>query len=164
MQLTCKCAGCKEEFRKTEMVHYASPNSKTAQWYCPKCLEEKQERERFSNKVCQIFGIKSPGPIIWTQRKRLRDKFGYSDSVIIDCLDYIYNVKKLDKLSESLALVRPNMIEAMKQWKREQQAKASSIAAAIAATNMEEVVVPIKENTSSNKQVYNNYDGLLNDD
>ena len=59
------------------------------------CYEDNIEREKFSNKVCEIFGIKSPGPVIWTQRKKLRDTYGYTDSAIIDCLEYIYNVLKL---------------------------------------------------------------------
>ena len=93
MQITRKCAGCKQDIRKDEMIQYATPSGKTTYWFCKSCYEEKLEREKFQNKVCQIFGIKSPGPVIWTQRKRLRDTYGYTDEVIVDCLDYIYNVE-----------------------------------------------------------------------
>ena len=72
-----KCYGCKQEFRSEELVYYASPTANTGYNYCPKCLAEKQARERFSYKVCSIFGLKAPGPRIWTERKRLYEKYGY---------------------------------------------------------------------------------------
>ena len=86
MRLTRKCAGCKQEFRKDELIQYATLSGKTTYWYCKDCYEEKLAREKFSNKICEIFGIKSPGPRIWTERKRLRDKYGYTDNTIIECL------------------------------------------------------------------------------
>lgn len=92
MRLTKLCHGCKQSFRKSELIDYASPGAKTMYSYCSKCLEEKHSRENFSNKVCSIFGIKTPGPLIWTQRKRLQDTYGYTDDIIVECLDYLYNV------------------------------------------------------------------------
>lgn len=164
MKLTRKCFGCKQDFRKTELVEYCSLNSKTPQWYCTKCLEERQERDKFANKVCEIFGIKSPGPILWSNRKNIQNKYGYTDNIIVDCLDYIYKVKKMSKLSESLVLIRPSIVEEMRQWKRSQQGMASSIAAAIANTKTSEEKITIKENNTSNKELYENFDDLLNDD
>ena len=162
MQLTRKCYGCKQDIRKEEMVQYSSPSGKTSYWYCKNCYEDKIEREKFSNKVCEIFGIKSPGPVIWTQRKKLRDTYGYTDSAIVDCLEYIYNVMKLSKLSESLVLVNPKKIRNMKAWRAEQKARASSIAAAIANTEVREHVVKIRENTKKKKEI--NLDDALLDD
>lgn len=52
MQMTRKCAGCKESIRKDEMIQYASATGKTMLWYCKDCYEEKIARERFSSKVC----------------------------------------------------------------------------------------------------------------
>lgn len=160
MQLTRKCAGCKQSIRKTEMVEYFSPTGKTSAWYCPACLAEKQARERFQNKVCEIFGIKSPGPRIWTERKRLRDKYGYSDDAIVDCLDYIYHVEKKDKLVESLALVNVRSMNNMKAWRADQKARASSIAAAIATTETTEYIVPITEKKKKKEEI-NLDDALL---
>ena len=162
MQLTRKCYGCKQDIRKEEMVQYSSPSGKTSYWYCKNCYEDKIEREKFSNKVCEIFGIKSPGPVIWTQRKKLRDTYGYTDSAIVDCLEYIYNVMKLRKLSESLVLVNPKNMSNMKAWRAEQKARASSIAAAIANTEVREHVVKIRENTKKKKEI--NLDDALLDD
>jgi len=162
MKLTRKCFGCKQDFRKTELVEYFSMSGKTSNWYCPKCLEEKQSRERFMVKVCSLFGIKSPGPVIWTQRKRLRAQYGYTDDAIIDCLDYLYTVEHRKILTESLGLVAPWSMEKTREWKKEKQAQASSIAAAIANTPMKEYIVPVRENLSKKKEI-NLDDGLFDD-
>lgn len=51
MRLTKQCFGCKEQFRKTELIDYAAPGTVTMHSYCPKCLAEKHARERFSAKI-----------------------------------------------------------------------------------------------------------------
>lgn len=160
MYITRKCSGCKQEFHKDELIQYASLSGKTTYWFCKSCYEEKLSRERFSNKVCEIFGIQSPGPRIWTERKRLKDKYGYTDDAIVDCLDYIYNVVKKNKLTESLALVNPRSMTNMKAWRADKQARAGSIAAAIANTETKEYIVPVKENNSKRQEI-NLDDALL---
>ena len=160
MQLTRKCHGCGQDIHKDEMIQYSTVSGKTSYWFCKDCYEEKMARERFQIKVCQIFGIKSPGPLIWTQRKRLRDEYGYTDDAIVDCLDYIYNVEHMKKLKESLGLVNPKSMANMKAWRAEKKARAGSIAAAIANTETKEYIVPIKENKKKKKEI-NLDDALL---
>ena len=160
MQLTRKCAGCKQDIRKDEMIQYASPTGKTTYWFCKECYEEKLARERFQEKVCQIFGLKSPGPLIWTQRKRLRDTYGYTDDAIVDCLEYIYHVEHMNKLKESLGLVTPINMAKMKKWRASKSGVAGGIAAAAANTEVNERVVYIRENTSK-KEKLNLDDALL---
>ena len=160
MQLTRKCHGCGQDIHKDEMIQYSTVSGKTSYWFCKNCYEEKMARERFQIKVCQIFGIKSPGPLIWTQRKRLRDEYGYTDDAIVDCLDYIYNVEHMKKLKESLGLVNPRSMANMKAWRADKKARASSIAAAIANTETKEYIVPIKENKKKKKEI-NLDDALL---
>ena len=160
MKLTKQCYGCKQEFRKDELVDYAAPLAKTLHSYCPKCLAEKQSRERFSNKVCMIFGIKTPGPRIWTERKRLIDTYGYTDDIIIDCLEYIYKVENKRKFAESLCLVNPVSVEKMRKWKKSEDYKAAQIARAMMETQAVEHIVPIKENSINNKQKINADDFL----
>lgn len=160
MQITRKCSGCKQEFRKDEMIQYATLSGKTTYWFCKNCYEDKLAREKFSNKVCEIFGIKSPGPRIWTERKRLKNDYGYTDDAIVDCLDYIYNVVKKDKLAESLALVSPRSMANMKSWRATKQAQAGSIAAAMANTETKEYIVPIRENNNKREEI-NLDDALL---
>lgn len=146
-KLTKQCYLCKQEFKKEELVDYASENAKIMHSYCPKCLKEKQEKDRFANVVCKIFGIKAPGPRIWTERKRLIETYGYTDNIIINCLEYIYNIEKKKKLAESLCLVKPPMVEKMMQYKREEERKQKIMIAAMKnSTQMKTYVVPVKEN------------------
>lgn len=141
-----QCYVCKQQFRREELVDYAPPGVKNLQSYCPTCLKEKQNKDKFSQAVCSIFGIKSPGPRIWKERQNLIAKYGYTDDIIIDCLDYIYNVQKTKKLSETLYLVNPPMIEKMLKYKHQKEREGWSIANAIAATNNVKVhFVPIRE-------------------
>ena len=160
MQITRKCAGCKQDFRKDELIQYATLSGKTTYWFCKDCYEDKLAREKFQTKVCEIFGIKSPGPLIWTQRKRLKDEYGYTDDAIVDCLDYIYNVEHMNKLKESLGLVNPRSMMNMKAWRANKKAQASSIVAAIANTEMKEYIVPIREHKKRKKEI-NLDDALL---
>lgn len=160
MQLTRKCYGCKQDIRKDEMIQYTTLSGKSSYWFCKDCYEERILREKFQLKVCEIFGIKAPGPRIWTERKRLKNTYGYTDSAIIDCLDYIYNEKKMSKLAESLALVNPRSMMEMKAWRSGKKAQASGIAAAIANTETKEYIVPIKENTKKREKI-NLDDALL---
>ena len=160
MQLTRKCYGCKQDIRKDEMIQYSSLSGKSSYWFCRRCYEEKMARERFQLKVCQIFGIKSPGPRIWTERKRLMTTYGYTDDAIVDCLDYIYNEKKMNKLAESLALVNPRSMAEMKSWRTNKKAQAGGIAAAIANTEVKEYVAPVRENKTKKKEI-NLDDALL---
>lgn len=145
------CYGCKEKFRKEELIEYQPLGSKTPHNYCKKCLQEKQERERFSNAVCMIFGIKAPGPRIWTERKRLRETYGYTDQIIIDCLDYIYYILKKQKVAESLYLITPGLVADMQRYKKQQ---AEKLAQAM-NTEVKEYIVPVKENTTVKKETWN---------
>ena len=154
-----KCFDCKESFRREELISYCPDTAKNPHWYCEKCLKEKQEREKFSNCVCVIFGIKSPGPRIWTERKRLQLTYGYTDQTILDCLDYIYNVENKKKFAESLCLVNPTTVAKMLQYKRMKENQANSIAQA-AAMEIHEYIVPIRESKGRKKELLNPDDFL----
>lgn len=162
MKFTRKCYGCKEDFRKDELVQYFSASGKTSQWYCKDCLAQRLSRDNFSTKVCQIFGIKTPGPLIWTQRKNLINTYGYTDESIIDCLEYLYHVEKRSTLQESLGLVAPWSMEKAKQWKKAQKNKTLGIAAALANTQITEENIVIRENKKERK-VTSLEDGLFDE-
>lgn len=157
-----KCHKCGEVFRNEDMVNYASPRSKTSYWYCKKCYEEQLEQDRFNDTVCSLFGIKRPGSQIWSQRKNLIEKYGYTDSIIIDCLDYVYNVENLKKIKPTLGLVTPTNVEKMMKYKRRKSAE-SAVLAAATNTKVQEYVVPIKENIGRKKQIIYDSDDWLDD-
>ena len=159
MRLTKQCYECKQQFRYAELIDYASPGSVTMHSYCAKCLKEKQSRDEFSKTVCSIFGLKVPGPRIWTERKRLYEKYGYTDETLIECLKYLYNVENKKKLAESLCLITPITVERMKKWQRRQQAMAAQLAAA-ATTETVENIVEIRENNNTDTIEYNPDDWL----
>ena len=162
IKLTRKCYGCGESFRKENMIEIFSISGKTSQWYCVKCANEKHVRDAFSDKVCQIFGLKTPGPRIWTERKRLQNTYGYTDDIIVDCLDYIYNVKKFRKLVESLALVKPSMVDEMMTYKKHQDYNNNKIITAM-DTEMKEYIVPLKKKIEKKKEQLNPDDYLFDD-
>lgn len=162
MRLTHKCFSCKETFLTAHMSKIFSASGKTSQWYCPKCANEKHAREAFSNKVCQIFGIKSPGPRIWTERKRLQDNYGYTDDTIVNCLDYIYNVKKMKKLAESLTLVTPSMVDEMMDYRKSEEKRNKNIISAM-NTELKEYIVPLQKKKIRKKEKMNPDDYLFDD-
>ena len=90
-----KCFTCKQPFPKEELIDYASENSNVTHHYCKICYAEKIARDNFSNTVCRIFGLKTPGPRIWAERKRIQDKYGYTDNTIVECLLYLYEERKI---------------------------------------------------------------------
>jgi len=160
---THKCFICKEIFRNEDMVNYATARAQKANWYCRDCYNKKIEQERFLEKVCEIFGSKAPGSKIWTQRKRLQQNYGYTDSVLIDCLDYIYNVKKIKKTTDTLGYINPSLVEEMKKYKRAQEAKNNLIISSI-NTPIEEHFVDVQENNSKKIKEKINPDDWLFDD
>lgn len=159
---TLQCHSCKQSFPKNILVAHASNRAKQMYNYCPKCLKEKQEGEYFFDKVCEIFGIKAPGPIIYTQRKRIKDKYGYTDQTIIDCLEYVYKIENKKKLSESLYFVQPEYVDKMLKYKNQENIKQNKIASAAANFQTQTYIVPIKENnTVAHKTQYENIDDWL---
>lgn len=89
---------------------------------CPKHYKEAVENEKFNNYICELFGIKSPGPLIFTQRKRLNEQ-GFTDETICHTLDYLFNVKKLNKAFESLGLINSQTVEEAYNYHLSQKGK-----------------------------------------
>lgn len=151
MKPTLTCHNCKEVFKREEIISYASPGTKTSYNYCPKCYKEKLAREKFSQTVCQIFGLKSPGPRIWAERERLKNTYGYTDETICDCLKYIYEINKTKKLAESLYLVTPTNVEKMMKMKRDQEFRKDVIEEAM-NTKYNVKYIDVRENENDNKK------------
>ena len=134
---TYKCHTCKQIFLTQEMV--AEIQGKQTFHYCQKCHNERVEEQEFMKTVCEIFGLKRPGSRIWKDRAQLKNDYGYTDQTIIDCLNYIYNVKNMKKLSNSLCLVKPQMVNEMMNWKRINANKGQLMAAAAQQVKEEKI-------------------------
>ena len=120
---TLKCSVCKQDFLKEEIIRYTPEGRKTEYKLCKKCYEEKIAKERFAKTVCDIFGLKLPGKRVWGDRKDLIEKYGWTDDIICRTLLYLYEVKGVKKLSNSLVMVTPEAVYEMQQWERGQQTK-----------------------------------------
>lgn len=155
MKPTLQCYKCKQQILRGDLVEYATPNSPTLHKYCPKCLAEQKSRDMFSQKVCYLFGLKTPGPRIWTERERIIKQYGYTDQTIIDCLDYIYNIEHKQKLAESICLVTPINVEKMLQYKKKEEFTKNKITDAIINNINNDNKLPqikIRENMKSQKK------------
>ena len=156
------CFSCKESFLKNDMVQYASVRAKQLHWYCKKCHQEKIAKDNFTDAVCKIFGIKMPGARIWTDRKRLIDTYGYSDQTIVDCLDYLYNIKKVKKLAESLCLITPVTVHEMLEYKKQKSFEIVYMAKAF-ETEMVEHIIPTPKRKKQIKKIEYDPDEWLDD-
>lgn len=112
---TYKCFGCSDIFNVADIIEYEGHR------FCKACYTNKLEREKFSKFVCELFNAKSPGPMVWSQRKNIQAKYGYTDDTIIKCLDYVYNVLHFEKEKPTLGLVTPMNIEKMLQYRKKQE-------------------------------------------
>lgn len=88
---------------------------------CPQHYKEAVATAKFNMFVCELFGIKSAGPLIYTQRKKLHEQ-GYTDETIMHTLEYIFRVKKMNKSFESLGLV-PKMVDEAYEYHLSQKGK-----------------------------------------
>lgn len=155
MAKTKKCFKCGQIFRREELIDYARAGATTLHSFCPTCLELEQIKERFDNEVCKIFGIKKPGTQINTERKRLIDTYGYTDQTILDCLHYVYDVKKIPPKKATLYFVTPTMVDEMMKYKRTLATEGRSLAQAMQSSSFTEYVVPVREATPRQKQLLN---------
>jgi len=121
------CCKCKQVGLVGDMI---SSDGK-APWYCKKCHEEKLAKSLFEETVCKIFNVKKPGGYVWKQRNQIIETYGYTDQIIIDTLNYIYNIKGYKPLATSICLVKPPMVEEMLQYKRAKDNKENKIINAI---------------------------------
>lgn len=153
------CYKCKERFPAAEMIGYKEHR------FCPACYNKARENEVFSNFICELFGLISPGPRIWAEKARLEKK-GCSTKTMMRTLDYVYNIKrepKPQKLHETIYLVNPeNIAEAKEYYKRKEEEQKMAIEAA--KVKKEKIyIVPIKENTTNNSKIID-LDALLDEE
>ena len=158
------CYKCHYSFRAEELVSYCTITSKVAHKYCPKCLEWVQADERFRMEVCRIFGLKGPsvGAQINNEREKLMTEYGYTMDTIIECLRYVYDIKKIKPKKATLYFVTPSMIDEMMKYKRIQTAEGNSLAQAMNVTTITEHIVPQKKEVKETKPEFN-FDSFFDD-
>ena len=125
MKPTLQCYKCKQQFPRNELVEYTGWRAQNAQKYCPACLEEKKSNDEFEQYICKLFNQQASGPRINKERQRIVQKYGYTNKTIIDTLEYLYHIKGLKILSNSLCLVTPSTVEEMLKYKKNKEIKSN---------------------------------------
>lgn len=95
------CPECKDKLHKEDGV-YEKPH-----YYHTGCYAKKLIRRELFDYICRLMNLKSPGPIIYAQRKKYINEYGYTDEGILNTLKYIYEVKHMSvqKADERIGLV-----------------------------------------------------------
>lgn len=107
------CYKCKNAFPRDSLINYKNQN------YCPECHKLKLADEAFADFVCRLFKLKAPGPVIYSQRRRLKETLGLTDGQIMKTLHYIYNVRQVKRTTETLGLVTPENVEMARRYYEE---------------------------------------------
>ena len=108
--------------------------------YCPDCYKDKIEREKFYQYICELFGIRAPGPKIYAQRRKIKENYGFTDETIMKTLDYLFKVKKMDKGFESIGLVNPKTVDEAKDYYE------SKKVVVVNENKVEKIIVPTNDN------------------
>lgn len=137
------CGECKHIVNKENAI-YEKPK-----YYHQECYAKLLQRRELYDYCCKLFHLKSPGPAIYTQRKRFVEQLGYTDEDILKTLRYIYEVKKksIKGADERIGLVPYFYDEAMKYWKRQYEKQmeiANEMAQRIEESQKEIVITPQK--------------------
>ena len=153
------CCSCKEKIPRDQIIYYGSKENLMK--YCLEFPKEKISREKFYNFICELFGIKAPGPKIYAQRKKIKAAYGFTDETIMKTLDYLFNVKKLNKGFESIGLVNPQNVEEARKYFEEKKKKEEKLREA-EQTRIEKIVVPVKKKERKVELI--DIDALLEED
>lgn len=121
-----KCYKCKKDFPKESLINLNDKN------YCPTCHQLKLSYDRFSQRVCEIFKLKMPGPILNKQRNNLI-KAGFTDDTIIKTVEYCYYVKKLTR--PTLEFVNAETVDEMKRYYKNMDYKENLTVEAVTKIN-----------------------------
>ena len=132
------CCYCHKKFPREEIIFYGS--SKNQMKYCPDCYKDKIEREKFYQYICELFGIRAPGPKIYAQRRKIKENYGFTDETIMKTLDYLFKVKKMDKGFESIGLVNPKTVDEAKDYYE------SKKVVVVNENKVEKIIVPTNDN------------------
>ena len=135
-----KCFECKMNILSDDAVGV------DAHYYHPKCYAAVLDRKNLMAYICQLFGLKAPGPVIYSQRKTFTEKYKYTDAGMLKTLKYLYEVQKtkIDGAKERIGLIPYAYNEAQEYFAKEERAKkeiAQKMADAIANQKTEIIYV-----------------------
>lgn len=120
---TVKCALCGGSVDKTIAIEYKDKN------YHPPCYNATVEKDQLYGYICQLFGLKSPGPTIFSQINGFFTKYkGWTYRGIYNSLVYFYEVKKGSKERANSAIgIVPYVYDEAQEYFANLKAKQSRI-------------------------------------
>lgn len=143
------CVNCHQKFSRKEIVNFNGKN------LCFECHKEASEKNAFDIFICQLFGLKKPGPKIYSQRKNLLER-GYSLNAIRQTLDYLFNIKGLSKKEATIGILLTNpeyFDEAKEYYRKENQNIENWSIAAQEQAAAKRFIVPIRESVKEQKKI-----------
>ena len=137
------CPECKDKLHKEDGV-YEKPH-----YYHTDCYAKKLIRRELFDYICRLMNLKNPGPIIYAQRKKYINEYGYTDEGILNTLKYIYEVKHMSvqKADERIGLVPYYYDKAQSYFAQKEKEKVkimNSMSAAVTNSVNETLVVNTK--------------------
>ena len=145
-----KCKECKKFFPKEELISYG-PRGGYQFNYCNDCYTKKRKREQFADYICNLFKLRAPGPMIYSQRKKLNEQ-GFTDEVILMTLKYLYEVRGYDSSLANLSLVNLTSIEEAKDYFSTKDLSEKTIAEKVHNQKIETQYVSIQKIEQKKKQ------------
>lgn len=117
-----KCYECKTNVAKADAIHEGG------HYFHNGCFVVYTNRQAFAAYVCQLYGLKAPGPVIYSQRKNFIEKYGYTDDGMIKALRYAYEVKhiKITKAESRIGII-PSVYEDAQKFFEAQERKQNKI-------------------------------------
>lgn len=120
--MTVKCSWCSTPVVKAAAVRYKNKN------YHVVCAQAIKDRDEFLGYVCRQQHLKSPGPLLYNQRKVFIEKYGYTDSEMLMAMRYFHEVAKKKGATEGTIGVIPLVMEDAREYYRKQKARQEYIA------------------------------------
>lgn len=156
-----KCHMCGEQVLITERVADTQ-----GYWYHPNCLEQQEKRTELLNYICMLFGLKKPGPIVFSQLKRFTQGYGYTYDGILKALKYHYEIKHGDKekANEAIGIVGFVYDEAQRYYTFIKQKQAQIISDIEPTLNPPQIKIEIQTDKPTRAKDKYSFDNLLSDD
>ncbi len=84
-----KCSFCEYQVDKDVSVRYNNKNFHAA------CAEKQKDKDDLVEYICRLFGLKRPGPTVYSQLKNFMEKYShYTFKGVKNALIYFYEVQK----------------------------------------------------------------------
>lgn len=138
------CYRCKEKLERTEAA------KEKDKYFHPECLVLHQEAADLYSYICFLFGLKTPGPRIYTQIKTYIEKNNYTYNGIKLALKYFFEVKHNNTSIETIGIVPYVYDEAQEYFKNTEHRQADI--AKIIGEKIEETPIIIDVKSTPNRK------------